>query len=374
MTLHRSFPWLFIVTILSLALIGGSGCTESQDADSQEKIGAILPLTGEASSYGESCRRGMQVASDKFNVSIIYEDSRAEATTAVNAFKKLVNTNGVEIVVGGMFSAPTQAFAPIAQERGILVLSPTSGSRKVPRTGEYIFSLYPAAPEQGAHMAEYVQEESPTSNVAVIHAQEQVYADIAKGFASAIEEADEESQIVLKRSIPPDTRDFKNVISSLKDNGGADSVFLSGSKSFVANFISQAKSLGYNVRFYSQSTLYDKNLLSDYGQSLEGVTFTGPYFSPNVQSRGVSSFVSTFKERFKSTPDVWAAYCYDSVMAIKRMLRSCQDCDVSTRSDTLRTLNFDGLTGPISFKESGGALGSFRIFKVVDGQFQVVDK
>ena len=88
------------------------------------KIGAILPLTGDAAQYGKACRCGMDLAVKQLNAQggvlgktlcIIYEDSQAVPSTAVSAINKLIAVDGVKLIIGDMFSSPTLAIAPIGQ-------------------------------------------------------------------------------------------------------------------------------------------------------------------------------------------------------------------------------------------------------------------
>src|SRR4051812_8479329 len=66
------------------------------------KIGVILPLTGDAASYGEPARNGFELAREEINsaggvngksLEFIYEDGRCNGTDAVNAGEKLVNAD-----------------------------------------------------------------------------------------------------------------------------------------------------------------------------------------------------------------------------------------------------------------------------------------
>jgi len=119
--------------LVSSVLVQLSGCGE--DAANEVKIGVILPLTGEAAFYGESVKNGLDLAAEGANasggikgasISLIYEDSRAMPAEGVSAFERLASISGLSAVVGDAVSSVTLAFAPIANQREIVVMSPLS--------------------------------------------------------------------------------------------------------------------------------------------------------------------------------------------------------------------------------------------------------
>jgi len=364
-----------IIAFMAIMAVTISGCTKVQEKESEViKIGAILPLTGDAATYGENCKKGMQVASEQFKIPVIYEDSAVNAKKAVSAFNKLTNIDKVRIVAGDMFSSTTLAFAPIAQDNDVLVISPTSGAEDVPKTGDFIFSLYPSGIVEGSYMAKrYAEMKTGVKlNIGIIHTQEQVYTDIAKGFQDTIGTMENVS-IVFVESIPPAKKDFKDIISKYMRQKEVTTVYLSADKITVSNIIKQAKQFKWAVQFLSQSTLYDKSLLDNYGKYLNKIIFTGPYFDINDKDELTKSFVSSYRSKYASDPDVWAAYGYDTILTISKTLDSCQKCNNKALADTLRKLNSMGVTGAIKFNYFGGAIRSFKLFTVSGNKFEVIE-
>src|SRR6266568_1649198 len=105
-----------IPMIVMLVVIGG--CSKRGAEDAGIKLGVLLPLTGEAASFGQDCQKGIQLALEEANlekgkpITAFFEDSKADPKTAVAAFNKLVGVNKVTAVIGDMFSSTTLAVAP----------------------------------------------------------------------------------------------------------------------------------------------------------------------------------------------------------------------------------------------------------------------
>ncbi len=149
----------FLVVVLTAAACGGDeeaaapeesatdeGSAEAADAPSFDlRIGALLPLTGDLSSHGPSLDASAKLAgeqinatleelglSDQISLEIITEDDQTEATASVEAATKLVQSDDVHAIVGGMSSA---AFIPTAQSvtipNGIVHIGPTISAFEV---------------------------------------------------------------------------------------------------------------------------------------------------------------------------------------------------------------------------------------------------
>ena len=104
------------------------------------KIGSILPLSGDASSFGVPFQKTLNLAVKEINenggidgkqVKIIYEDGKCENKQANQAANKLININNVNTIIGGICSGETLAAAPIAEENKVILFSPASGSPKI---------------------------------------------------------------------------------------------------------------------------------------------------------------------------------------------------------------------------------------------------
>ena len=91
----RLLGGILALSMLTMGLVGcGNGQGSSDDAD-EIVIGAIGPLSGAASTYGQSVKNGAQVFLDKVNanggidgkqVVLKFEDDEADPTKSINAW------------------------------------------------------------------------------------------------------------------------------------------------------------------------------------------------------------------------------------------------------------------------------------------------
>jgi len=97
------------------------------------KIGAIISLTGYASTYGEFAQKAINLAVKEINnkggtegrkVEVIFEDDHTEARDAVSAYQKLVSVDKVDGVIGGLWDFLAQPLMPLAVKDEIAFISP----------------------------------------------------------------------------------------------------------------------------------------------------------------------------------------------------------------------------------------------------------
>ncbi len=74
-----------------------------------------------------------------FTLQLIAEDSKGDSTEAANAIQKLIDQDKVTAIVGAVLSGETATVAPIAQDSGVLMITPSSTAPGLADTGDYIF-------------------------------------------------------------------------------------------------------------------------------------------------------------------------------------------------------------------------------------------
>jgi len=93
--------------------------------DEPIKIGAIYVFSGVAATYGEFAQNGANLAVEEINakggvmgrpLEIVYEDSQIKAQTAIQAMRKLVYQENVDVLMGLDSSGVATGVVPIVPE------------------------------------------------------------------------------------------------------------------------------------------------------------------------------------------------------------------------------------------------------------------
>ena len=95
------------------------------------KIGFLAPMTGGAAQIGKDMTNGLQMWLDENNgmiagrkVEVIVEDTQGQPNIALTKLRKLVETDKVHVLAGGLFAHVGYALAPQVDEYKVPMLYP----------------------------------------------------------------------------------------------------------------------------------------------------------------------------------------------------------------------------------------------------------
>src|SRR6266511_5519262 len=127
-------------------------------------IGYYGDLSGRTSNFGQSTKRGVEMAADELNkaagasgrqIQILAEDDEGRPEKAATVVTKLIDQDRVIALLGEVASGNTLAAAPKAQAARVPMISPSSTNPAVTQVGDYISRVCFIDPFQGAVMAQF---------------------------------------------------------------------------------------------------------------------------------------------------------------------------------------------------------------------------
>ena len=129
-----------------LCLIAGTAAAETV------KIGAVQPLSGKMSVYGEGFQRALNLAVEEVNAAggikgqdleIVYEDNLSTAQGSVSALQKLISIEKLPVVIGPAASSNFLATCPIAEREKTVFIGAESAASDISKCGDICFSGLP---------------------------------------------------------------------------------------------------------------------------------------------------------------------------------------------------------------------------------------
>src|SRR5699024_7170230 len=151
--------------------------TDGSDGDTI-KIGAVLPMTGDSSVFGEKFKAAYSIAVDEINenggidgknLEIVIEDSQEKPQVGKTATEKLVNNDDILVLTGGRSSGVTLTEAQVAEENSVpFLIDHGSSDLATMKDYEYVFRLNPTAGMYTNALREYFEENPPTSIAHII--------------------------------------------------------------------------------------------------------------------------------------------------------------------------------------------------------------
>jgi branched-chain amino acid transport system substrate-binding protein len=212
--------WIIISIVVVVALAIILSVTRAKKEPNEIRIGAILPLTGDAAVYGERLKEGIELSRYVFErqainprIDIHFEDSRLDPKEAVNAFYKLEQSN-IKFIIGPYSSSEVLAVAPIAEKKRILVISPGASSPKITSAGDYIFRIVASDIYDGQVLAHYAEKNLKATSAGIVYINNDYGLGINEAFAKEFKSLN--GNIMISLSFEPNNTDFRTYLLKLK--------------------------------------------------------------------------------------------------------------------------------------------------------------
>ena len=356
--------------------------------DATFKIGGIGPVTGAAAIYGQAVKNATELAINEVNedggingyqVEFKFEDDENDAEKSLNAYNALKDW-GMNILVGTVTSTPCVAVANETAADNMFQLTP-SGSATECVANPNVFRVCFSDPNQGTAAAQYIGEHKLATKVAIIYDSSDVYSSgITQNFTA--EAANQGIEIVSSEAFTADNnKDFSVQLQKAKD-AGADLLFLPIYYQEASIILKQADTMGYKPKFFGVDGMDGILTVENFDTKLaEGVMLLTP-FAADAKDKAVQNFVKTYKEKYKDTPNQFAADSYDAVYALKAAIeesKATPDMSASDMCDALKgamtKIKMQGLTGGkdgLTWNESGEVTKSPKAVIIKNGAYKAM--
>ncbi len=342
-------------------------------------IGEVGSLTGSEAAFGISTKNGIALAVEEANAAggvkgkkleVRVYDDQSKPEEAANATTRLITQDKVKVVLGEVASSNSLAMAPIAQEKKVPMITPSSTNPKVTEVGDYIFRVCFIDPFQGFVMAKYARDELKFGKVAILKDVKSAYS---MGLAEVFERKFTEmgGKIVATESYSKGDSDFRAQLTALKKQK-AEGIYVPGYYNDVGIIARQAKELGVKAVMMGGDGWDSDKLFELGGAAVEGA-FVSNHYSAEDPSPVVQNFITKYKAKFGGVPDSLAALGYDSAqVAIEAMKRAPDLSGPALRDAIAQTKDFQGVAGKISLDDKRNAVKPAVVLKVKDGKFAYV--
>ena len=389
----KKFISVMLVAAMAVTALTGcgsnSGSSSKKDAD-KYYIGGIGPTTGATAIYGTAVKNGAQIAVDEINaaggingkqIEYRFEDDQNDAEKSVNAYNTLKDW-GMQMLVGTTTTAPCIAVAGKTASDNVFQITPSASSPDVLSSGNgNVFQVCFTDPNQGVASAQYIAENKLATKIGIIYDSSDVYS-------SGIEEkfeAEAKTQglnIVSKAAFTADSKtDFGTQLQKAKD-AGADLLFLPIYYQEASIILKQADTMGYKPKFFGVDGMDGILTVENFDTKLaEDVMLLTP-FAADAKDKTVQNFVKTYKEKYKDTPNQFAADSYDAVYALKAAIeesKATTDMSASDMCDALKgamtKIKMQGLTGGkdgLTWNESGEVTKSPKAVIIKNGAYKAM--
>ena len=390
MVIRRSTGFVFVLAIVTL-IAGLSACDQVQQLLLPETpqmeglrgeiaIGAVHPITGRLGLENPPLGQGFELAVTEINnsqlsdvkIKLIVEDGQSTVEGAAEAFNKLIHQDGVSAILGPASSTQGQAVFPIAQQNGVVAISPTSAARGLSAIGDFIFRIAPTTDVLIPSGIRITQEKLGYKKVATIYDEADLFSTDSEAVVKEALAANG-IEILTTEIFQTGETDFSAQLTRIKDSN-PDAIFISASVLETPEILIQGRQLGIptDIPFLITFTLASSQI-EPAGDAAEGaITFTS--WVSTADTPGNQAFIQNYRAAYGIEPDIWAAQAYASVYILAKAIADAQSDDPDAIREALANItDFDTILGKFSFNAVGDAVYDPIVLIVKNGEFQVFE-
>ena len=316
--LIMSVVFILLLTWRQLAL-----CSDPKEF----QIGALLPMTGAGSWYGQVQSGGVLTAINELNgkggidgvkFRVIIEDHQSgSGAAAINAFNKLVNVDKIPFCFSS-YGPPTLSILPMANEHHVLIINGGGTAPYLVGASPYLFNNRVLSTAHGAGVLKRAKERGFTKMAELYWIEgaglgtknyvEPVWKSMggtvvgAEGYQTGITNFNP----YLNKLIAAKP-DFLCIWNYGKDIGVA---------------IKQAREMGFTDQIMGIDVTPDAIKLA--GFAAEGYECVTDYFDPRMQDPWTKTFVDDYRAKYNKEPEMFAANYYEGMYILAALIKKAK--------------------------------------------------
>ena len=373
-------------TAIAASLILAAGGALAQNI----KIGSVLSVSGPAAFLGDPELKTLQMYVEKINaeggvlgrkLELVHYDDGSDAAKANGFTKRLIESDKVDVLIGGTTTGATMAMAPLVDKAGLPFVSLAGAVVIIDPVKKWVFKT----PHTDRMAAEKVFEDMKKRGISKVGLLSET-----SGFGAS---GRKESQIVASRygitlvadeTYGPKDTDVTAQLTRIKNTAGVQAVFVFGLGQGPAVVTKNYGQLGMTaLPMYQSHGVASDEYLKLSGKAAEGVRLPTPALligqmlpAGDPQKAIVTGYDKAYRDRYKVEPSTFGGYALDalnlSVDAIKRAGGTDKE---KVRAALEQTKGFVSTTGVFNMSPTdhmGLDLSAFRMVEVKNGDWQLL--
>nr|WP_245408339.1 ABC transporter substrate-binding protein [Zhengella mangrovi] len=365
-------------TMLALAVATGLTAPAISIAQAESmKIGVLATFEGAFTVLGEDSERGALTAVQEFggkaggnDIEIIRGSSDASPDSAVRAARKLVEQDGVKILVGPLSGDEGIAVKEYAKTQpDVTFLNGSSAAQDTTfrDPAENFFRFSTDGAQWMAGLGTYAYNDKGYKTVATVA--EDYSFPYTQVFGFMAEFCKAGGKVPSKSWVPIGNKDYSSVIAAIPDDVDAIYVALGGAD--AVNFLSQYQQAGGQAPLIGGSITVDQTVLTAKGRLhdiLVGTPAAGPTADTN-DSPEWKAFVEAYKKQDGAfpSPSLFAHAYYvnmkAALLALDEVKGDLSDGGKKFR-EVLSNLSFETPTGKVSLDKNRNAIADMFLTEV----------
>ena len=398
--MKKRFLGILLTAAMVVSLLAGCGGGGTQQSPSQQpstpagessapaaegdtiKIGVLVLLTGAFVALGVDGMEGTKMAFEQIDykiggktVELFFEDTAADPDLCIQKTSRLVEREGVDIILGPLSGGEAVAlkdYAPQIPDTTIIVAGAASEDVTMRGVPDNIFRTAYTGAQTMFTFGDYVYDELGYKKIVTLAEDYDFPFSQVGGFL--LNYVRKGGECLDRLWVNVGTTDYSSIIAQIPADADAIYVALGGSDAI--NFINQFHDYGLDIPILGGSITIDTTTLaSEAGYLLEGV-YAGSHYAQVLPYPEFEQFDADFSERYGRPSSLFAAdYYIGAEVAIKALEAMEGDIsDTEAFRQAILDVKFDSPRGPFSFDEYHNVIENVYITQVqnIDGELRNV--
>lgn len=365
-----------LLLLCSLLLLPLSGWADSPETI---RIGTTQSLSGHFEEFGTEQLKGLQMWVSDVNsrgallgrpVELVYHDDRSRSAGAADGFTRLIEKDGVDLLVGPYSSALTLASSVVAEAHGIPMVATAASAEEIWSRGlDNVFGI--DTPANNYLTGINIARNNGARTAAILYKDTEFTTEVAAGVRRNA--ADGDINLLLDESYPPPQRNFDDLAQRLKSLDPDVIVGLSYLEDSIA-IVQALKKAGVKPRMLIFTVGPALREFGDaLGEDAEGITGVVQWLR-SVPKPGAQDFAYRYRQAYGVNPGVHAAIGYSAGQVIEAAVRLADTTDHDAVREQLGNMKFRSLIGKYEVDATGRQVGKRNyVLQWQDGQRRLVD-
>ncbi len=354
---------------------------------SQMVIGTYTDLSGVTAMWGVNNTNSWRMVFNQVNagggingrkIKYIVEDNQYQIPRSVQAANKLINRDGVFIMVANGGTPMNNAVMPEQLARGVANIFPLTSARSMYQPLNHLkFALGSSYYDQIRAGVKFFTEKRGKKQVCTMAQDTDFGRDITEGVKDQLKA--ENMTLAGATLHAPTATDFSAAVAKMKDSG-CDFLVLGTIVRDSVQVISAVRKIGWKVDMMGQAASYDEAVAAAPGGATEGFYSMTPmlFATDDTKSPAVKTFVDTYHKAYGKDPNFAAQIGYTGaqivVLALKNAGPTLTPDSFISGIESIKDYH-DIFGSPVLSFSSTKHQGSNESFLCVvkDGHWQVVE-
>ncbi len=358
-------------------------------------LGAAVSKTGKYSTNGKhtingydlaveliNAKGGVKVGGKTYKLKVVYYDDESTPARGAQLAERLINQDGVKLLLGPYSSGLTKAIAPVTEKYKIPMVEANGASRSLFTKGyKYLFAVLSTSEQYLASaitlLAERAQamgKKPSDMKIALAFENDPFSQDVRSGVITDAKKYG--MKIVIDDKLPPDLNDMTATLRKVKLKK-PDLLVVSGHSKGAALAIRQLAAMKVNVPMLAMTHCDSAQIIKKYGKKAE-YTLCASQWAPTLTYKddvfgSAADFAATFKKKYGYAPPYQSAESAAAVLVYARAFERANSFDDAKVRDALAATDMQTFYGNIKFDKTGkNTAKPMVLFQVQDGKYKVV--